>query len=221
MQKLIDGIDYFQRNIFSHYQNVFHRLTLGQQPLALVITCSDSQIHPSLLTQTGPGELFILRNAGNLVPPFGSAHGGEAATIEYAVATLKVPDIIICGHSYCGAMTSLIHPEKCGDSPTVHAWLANAEATLRIIHQNYNQLVNDQERVTKAAEENVIVQLQNLRTHPSVAAALSRHELKLHGWIYCFETGQVSVYVPQLHRYLPLEQVYSYSNCETMEGVST
>jgi carbonic anhydrase len=109
MQKLVDGVHQFQENVFGAKQALFERLADGQQPLALFITCSDSRIDPCLLTQTQPGELFILRNAGNIVPPYGQGSGGEAATIEYAVCALKLKDIIVCGHSHCGAMNGLLH----------------------------------------------------------------------------------------------------------------
>ena len=112
MQKLVEGIHQFQNDIFSSKQRLFERLVDGQHPLALFITCSDSRIDPSLLTQTEPGELFIMRNAGNIVPPYGTINGGEAATIEFAVSALGVKDIVICGHSHCGAMNGVLKPRE-------------------------------------------------------------------------------------------------------------
>jgi carbonic anhydrase len=173
----------------------------------LFITCSDSRIDPGLLTQTQPGELFILRNAGNLVPAYGAVSGGEAATIEYAIAVLKVRDIIVCGHSHCGAMGGLLDPQEIEGLPAVRTWLNHAEATARIIKENYGHIVEREARLTATVEENVLVQLENLRTHPAVAAALSRDELKLHGWVYKFETGQVFAYDPQQGQYLSLDRV--------------
>lgn len=207
MQKLIEGIHHFQQTIFDTQKQLFARLARGQQPLALFITCSDSRIDPNLLTQTQPGELFIMRNAGNIVPPYGTASGGEAATIEYAVAVLTVKDIIICGHSLCGAMDGLLHPERLGGLNAVKDWLRHAHATARIIEENYTHLADDAARLTATVEENVLVQLESLRTHPSVAAAVSRGDLKLHGWTYKFETGEVFAYEPQQGQFLPLEQV--------------
>ncbi|MEQ8784949.1 MAG: carbonic anhydrase [Pirellulaceae bacterium] len=207
MQKLIEGIHQFQQTIFDSQKRLFERLAQGQQPLALFITCSDSRIDPSLLTQTQPGELFIMRNAGNIVPPHGAICGGEAATIEYAVAVLKVRDVIICGHSLCGAMGAVLHPEQLDGLGAVKAWLNHAEATSRIIKENYQHIQDENARLTATVEENVLVQLENLRTHPSVAAAVSRGDLKLHGWTYKFETGQVFAYDPQNGQFLPLEQV--------------
>ena len=206
MQKLVDGIHQFQENLFTSHKLLFERLARGQQPLALFITCSDSRIDPSLLTQTQPGELFIMRNAGNIVPPYGAVLGGEAATIEYAICVLKVKDIIVCGHSHCGAMDGLLHPEQVREMPSVRAWLTHAEATSRIMKENYPHITNAAARLTATVEENVLVQLENLRTHPSVAATLGRDELKLHGWVYKFETGQVFGYDAAQGQFSPMEQ---------------
>jgi carbonic anhydrase len=194
MQKLIAGLHQFQATAFSSQRELFERLAHhGQSPEALFITCSDSRINPNLITQTQPGELFILRNAGNIVPPHGAANGGEGATIEYAVDALGVKDIIVCGHSHCGAMHGLLHPEGLANLPTVAAWLSHAEATRRIIQANYPHLEGEN-RLTATIEENVLVQLENLRTLPSVAAKLAKRELHLHGWVYKIETGDVFAY---------------------------
>jgi len=203
MQKLVQGIHHFQASIFRPQRELFERLADGQHPEALFITCSDSRINPNLITQTDPGDLFILRNAGNLVPPYGAANGGEGATIEFAVAGLGVGDIIVCGHSHCGAMKGLIEPESVKDMPAVAAWLAHAEATRRILRDKYSDRRNGP-LLTTAIEENVLVQLENLRTHPAVAAALAREKLKLHGWVYKIETGEVFAFDPQQGEFLPL-----------------
>lgn len=205
MQKLVQGIHQFQSGIFSAKRKLFERLVEGQHPLALFITCSDSRINPNLITQTEPGELFILRNAGNIIPPYGAVEGGEAATIEYAVAVLDVKDIIVCGHSHCGAMASLLAPEQLDKLPAVKSWLARAEAVRRIIQENYGHITDAAARVTATVEENVLVQLEHLRTHPSVAAALSRKSLNLHGWVYKFETGQVFAYDHETGQFEPLD----------------
>ena len=207
MQTLIQGIHHFQQTIFDTQKHLFERLAQGQNPLALFITCSDSRIDPHLLTQTKPGDLFIIRNAGNIVPVFGAIPGGEAATIEYAVSVLKVKDIIVCGHSHCGAMHSLLHPEQLEGLNAVREWLTNAQATARIIQENYDHISDAKDRLTATVEENVLVQLENLRTHPSVAASVSRGDLKLYGWTYELETGKVFNYDPQQSQYLPIENV--------------
>src|SRR5688500_10819560 len=167
MQKLIEGFHHFQASIFSSQRELFERLARGQTPEALFITCSDSRINPNLITQTGPGDLFILRNAGNIIPPYGAANGGEGATIEYAVGALGVKDIIVCGHSHCGARAGLLHPESLTELPLVRHWLTHAEATRRIVKENYGHL-SGPALLTATVEENVLVQLENLRTQPAV-----------------------------------------------------
>jgi carbonic anhydrase len=203
MQKLVEGIHHFQANTFSSEREFFERLAHGQTPETLFITCSDSRINPNLLTNTRPGELFILRNAGNIVPPHGAANGGEGATIEYAVAALGVKDIIICGHSHCGAMKGLLDLDGLGELPTVRSWLGHAESTRRVMRENYTQL-NGAALVTATVQENVLAQLENLRTHPAVAARIARGALKLHGWVYKIETGEVFSYDHKVGQFVPL-----------------
>ena len=203
MKKLVQGIHNFQANFFSSQRERFEQLAAGQHPEALFITCSDSRINPNLLTQTEPGELFIIRNAGNIVPPFGAANGGEAATIEFAVVGLGVQDIILCGHSHCGAMKGLLSPESLTKLPTMAAWLAHAEATRWVARQRYSERSED-ELLNITIQENVLMQLENLRTHPAVAVAVANGKLRLHGWVYKFETGQVFGYSPQEGQFLPL-----------------
>lgn len=206
MQKLVQGLHQFQANVFSSQRELFERLAEGQRPDALFITCSDSRINPNLITQTDPGELFILRNAGNIIPPHGAACGGEGATIEYAVSILGIQDIIVCGHSHCGALEALLHPEALGDYPAVQAWLSHAEATRRIIEENYPQL-EDGPLLTATIEENVLVQLEHLRTHPAVAGKIAKGELHLHGWVYKIETGEVFAYDVEQGQFVTLSQL--------------
>jgi carbonic anhydrase len=203
LQSLIEGIHHFQQESFRSLHSLFEELTHGQNPETLFITCSDSRIDPNLLTQSKPGDLFILRNAGNIIPPHGAANGGETATIEFAVAALGVKDIILCGHSHCGAVKGVLEPESVADMPAVAAWLNYAESTRRIIQENYSHL-EDEALLTAAVEENVLVQLENLRTLPAVAARLARGDLHLHGWVYKFETGEVFAYDPKVGQFLAL-----------------
>lgn len=207
MDKLVGGIRKYKKEYFSEHQQFFEALVQGQSPRALFITCSDSRIDPNVLTQTEPGEIFTLRTAGNIVPPYGSVRGGEAATIEYAVAALHVRHVIVCGHSHCGAMAGLLKPENTQTMPAVRSYLEFAEATSRILNENYPDVEEEEKRLSLAVEENVLVQLENLRTHPSVAAAVGRGELGLHGWVYKFETGDVTAFNPTTGQFLPVEQV--------------
>jgi carbonic anhydrase len=190
MQRLIEGIHDFQVNHFRPLKGLFQQLAHGQAPETLFITCSDSRIDPSLLTRSQPGDLFILRNAGNIIPAHGNDIGGEAATIEFAVAGLGVKDVIVCGHSHCGAMKGLLEPDYVAELPAVAAWLSHAETTRRIMRDNYGHLAGEQ-LLTATVEENVLVQLEHLRTLPAVASRLVRGDLHLHGWVYKIETGEV------------------------------
>ena len=212
MKKLIKGIHAFQEGDFPPMEDLFKSLANGQKPETLFITCSDSRIDPNLLTRSQPGELFILRNAGNLVPPHSAQPGGEAATIEFAVAGLGVKDIIICGHSHCGAMKGLLHPEHLTTLPAMCSWLSHAEATRRIIEDNYKHLSGD-ELVSATIEENVLVQIENLRTLPAVKSRLVRGDLRLHGWVYEIESGRVLAYDSRSNQFVPLDE-YRYHPSE-------
>jgi carbonic anhydrase len=166
-------------------------LANGQKPSTLFVTCSDSRIVPEMLTQTQPGDLFVLRNAGNLVPPYSAEFGGEAATVEYAVKALGVNQIVVCGHSHCGAITAVVRPQTIENLPAVRKWLTYAD---RVRHEiNEQALPTDpiDDVITSAIKSNVLVQLDHLRTYPGVAEAEHEGRLDLYGWFYRFETGQV------------------------------
>lgn len=190
MQKLVSGLHKFQSEVFGSHEALFKQLSTGQSPEALFITCSDSRISPNLLTQTNPGDLFILRNAGNLVPPYGDGNSAEAATIEFAVAGLGVKHVIVCGHTLCGAMKGLLDLDSLSGMPAVRSWLGHAEATRRVIEDNYANLDADA-KLTATTEENVLAQVENLRTHPAVRSAMARGALALYAWVYKIETGEV------------------------------
>ncbi len=204
MRNLVEGIHRFQRGMFGAQRDLFRRLVEGQEPEALFITCSDSRIVPNLITQTLPGDLFILRNAGNIVPPAGIP-SGEAGTIEYAVEALAVSDIIVCGHTHCGAMKAVIDPSETKNMPAVASWLSHCEGTRRLLRSSYGDLSGD-ELVETAAEENVLVQIEHLRTHPSVIAALARGKLTLHAWVYDIAEGDVYAFDPERGQYVPIQE---------------
>jgi carbonic anhydrase len=206
MQKLVDGIHHFQANIFREHEELFRRLAAsGQEPQALFITCCDSRILPHQITQAQPGDLFILRTLGNVIPPHGASNGGEAATVEYALTALGIKDVIVCGHSHCGAMQAMLQPEKLTAVPKTRKWLGHAEATKLIMQEKYPHL-EGQALLTATVEENVLVQLENLRTHPVVAVGLARGDLKLHAWVFKIETGQVFRFDPTRGQFLPLTE---------------
>lgn len=193
MQKLVDGLHKFKSEVFNSNEDLFKPLVEGQRPEVLFITCSDSRIAPNLITQTNPGELFILRNAGNIIPSYGPWSGGEAATIEFAVLGLGVQHIIVCGHTMCGAMKALLNPELVKDAPAMRSWLEHAESTRRLIQENYPHLEGPA-RLTATVEENVLAQIEHLRTHPAVRSRVAKGQLALHGWVYKLDTGEVFQY---------------------------
>jgi carbonic anhydrase len=203
VQKLVHGVHHFQNTAFSSHRELFERLSRGQNPETMFITCSDSRINPNLLTSTGPGDLFILRNAGNLIPPEGSGWGSELATIEYAVAALGVHDIIVCGHTDCGAINALLEPDSVQALPAMGHWLQHASDTRHIVLQNYPELTGQAQQHI-AVQENVLVQLDHLRTHPAVAARLEDGTLHLHGWVYHLGTGKVFAYDIAEDEFLPI-----------------
>jgi carbonic anhydrase len=203
MEKIVRGIHHFQSTTFTENRELFESLSQGQQPDTLLITCSDSRIAPDLLMQTQPGDIFVLRNAGNLIPPYGAANGGEGATIEYAVAALGVRHALVMGHSNCGAMKGLLDPESLADMPLVTEWLRHADATRRVVEECYPDL-EGVDLLNATIKENVLVQLDNLRTYPKVAALMAKGELTLHGWIYEIESGQILAYDPQLSHFVPI-----------------
>ncbi len=206
MKKLIKGLREFKTSYFSTHQELFEQLSLGQKPRVLFITCSDSRIDPNLITQAELGELFVIRNAGNIIPPFGATNGGEGATIEYAVQALDIRQIIICGHSHCGAMKGLMKLDKLRvDMPLVHDWLKYAEATRRLVKEHYNEYAHEEELLETIIAENVLTQIENLRTYPVIHSKLYQKQLNIYAWIYQIETGEVLAYDPETHAYVPLE----------------
>lgn len=216
MQKLIRGLRHFRNELFASKRELFEDLVKGQEPDALFITCADSRILPHLITQAGPGDLFVLRNLGNIVPAYGAdMEGAAASTIEFAVTALGVKDIIVCGHSHCGAMMAMLDGERLRDLPLVEKWLVHADATRAIIRENYAHLAEEQ-ILNVAIQENVLSQLESLKTHPVVAAAVGRGELALQGWVYKIETGEVFAYSADEGQFLPFVEVQSVSRLPSL-----
>lgn len=194
LEKLKQGIRQFQAEVYPRQAETYRRAASEpQRPSALIVTCADSRIDPELITQSGPGELFVTRNIGNLVPAYGEMMGGVSAVIEYAVSALKVRHIAVCGHSDCGAMKALLNPESLEQMATVRRWMRNAEAAMSVADSLSQPDEQPGERLKRLTEENVLLQVQHLRTHPSVAGAVAREELTLSGWVYDIGTGQVRI----------------------------
>jgi carbonic anhydrase len=194
VDRILRGLSKFQRDVYPRHREFFEALALGQRPDALFITCADSRIDPCLLTQTKPGELFICRVIGNVVPPYPDAIGGVSATIEYAVAVLGVPDVIVCGHTDCGVMKGVVNPEAVAALPSVSAWLGYAQPA---------RCAAGSDDILVITEHNVLQQLENLKTHPSVAARLAEGDLALHGWVYHIGEGKVCAWDAAERRFLP------------------
>ncbi|WP_329113210.1 carbonic anhydrase [Streptomyces sp. NBC_01465] len=187
MQDLIDGVARFRRDVYPARAELFAHLAATHRPTTLFISCSDARVVPELITQSEPGELFVIRTAGNLVPAHGPGADGVAASIEYAVAVLGVTDVVVCGHSACGAMTALAERHDLSAAPAIAEWLRHADAArARTAGEDGAQ------NVDALVRENVRAQLANLATHPSVARALAADAVTLHGWVYDIPTGTVT-----------------------------
>lgn len=184
MSGLDEGIKKFTQNVYPTMEKEFRTLESGQSPHTLLITCSDSRVSPSLFSQTRPGELFVIRNAGNIVPKPGTGELSSEATIQYAVDVLKVQRIVVCGHSHCGAVGGLLNLDSLESLPIIREWVLRSEAILE-------QLGTDDVDVTKAIELNALLQLEHLREHQCVADAIKDGRLSLEAWVYDFGAGNV------------------------------
>jgi carbonic anhydrase len=204
---LIQGLNAFHSDYFTTNRELFERLSNGQAPEVLFITCSDSRIDPCLITQSQPGDLFVMRNVGNIIPSYGAASSAEAAGVEYAVAGVGVRDIIVCGHSHCGAMKGLLQIGTLSEQmPLVYDWLKrHGEATRRLVLDNYAN-VEPQRLLKIAIEQNVLTQIENLETYPVIRSKLHSGQLNLHAWMYEIETGKVFAYDAALRQFTLLRQ---------------
>ncbi len=203
---LIQGLSAFHDNYFNHHRELFEQLSTGQSPEVLFITCSDSRIDPCLITQAQPGELFVMRNVGNIIPAYGTVDSAEGAGIEYAVQGVGIKDIIICGHSHCGAMKGLLQIGTLSEQmPLVYDWLKrHGEATRRLVLDNYVGL--EAKKLLKITiEQNILTQIRNLETYPSIRSKLHSGQLNLHAWIYEIESGTVFAYHAELRQFILLE----------------
>jgi carbonic anhydrase len=204
MDHIIDGVLRFQRDVYPNKAALYRELSLAQAPTALFIGCSDSRVVPELLTQQGPGELFVVRNAGNIVPPYSDKPGGVTASIEYAVAVLGIPDIVVCGHSGCGAMTAIQSGSASLEKlPSVARWLHYADAARDAVAKTH-AAASPADYLDALVHENVLAQLDNLLTHPVVANAIEAKQLRVHGWVYDMRGGSVETYDAQAQAFVPI-----------------
>jgi carbonic anhydrase len=198
---LHQGVRRFHTDVYLENRQQYERAANEpQRPHTLFITCADSRIEPGALTQAGPGDIFVTRNIGNVVPAYGEMLGGVSAVIEYSVMALNVSQIVVCGHSDCGAMKGLLDRESLSGMPTVDRWLHNAEAALSIVRAR-NPHADYSETLRKLIDENVLLQLTHLRTHPSVAGRVADGSLALYGWVYEIGKGVVKEYEPETNEF--------------------
>lgn len=203
MKKLIKGIREFKKSFYCTHIDLYEELSQGQHPRALIVCCADSRVGPELLTNAQPGEIFVIRNAGNIIPPYGATNGGEGASVEYAVEALGIRNIVVCGHSHCGAMKGLLKLNTLEEKmPLVYNWLKHAEATRLLIKENYTHLEGE-ELLNATIAENVLTQIENLKTYPSVHSKLYDGTLKIYAWIYDMDRGEVWAYDAEKHAYIP------------------
>jgi carbonic anhydrase len=194
LEELKAGVRRFRTEVYPAQAEAYLKAASEpQRPKALVVACADSRIDVEAITQSGPGELFVTRNIGNLVPAYGEMLGGVSAVVEYAVSMLKVRHIVICGHSECGAMQGLLNPEAVAKMPTVENWLKNAHTALSVATALAGKGEDESVLRRRLTEQNVLLQLQHLRTHPSVAGAMAKEELTISGWVYEIGSGEVRI----------------------------
>ncbi len=201
MDFLERGVNRFKRHGFRRNHSLFRKLAKGQLPRVLFITCADSRVVPSLITQTRPGDLFVERNPGNIVPVYSRRAVGVSASIEYAVDVLNIERVVVCGHSDCGAVTGILHPEKLATVPAVKRWLTYGNRSRRMLGRAAR--LTERERLERLTELNVIVQLEHLETHPSVARRLRQGKLALHGWVYRIHDGEILQLEPRTGEFRP------------------
>src|SRR3954447_23512845 len=191
LERLLTGVRRFREEEFPSRRELYAQITRdGQKPHTLFITCADSRLDPELLTGSGPGDIFVSRNIGNVVPAYGGMLGGVSAVIEYAVSALEVSQVVVCGHSDCGAMKSLLRPESLQKLPTVRRWLTSSEAAVSVTDAICTR--EDGSRfLSNLIEQNVLLQMNHLRTHPSVAGQIARGRLQIRGWVLDVSSGEV------------------------------
>lgn len=208
MKNLLKGYLRFREEAFPQWKDQFRLLSDRQAPDVLFITCADSRIVPSLILQTEPGDLFIARNVGNVVPPFGELPGGNSATIEYAVEVLKVRHVIICGHSDCGAVKAVLNKKDMSRLPVTYQWLKYVETAWQYRDPG-DPMGDEKAQHTTLIHANIVAQLHNLKTHPEVAAGLAKGTLQVHGWYYDIMNGTIEAYDQQTRKFQPLENLVS------------
>jgi len=204
LEKLKRGVRRYQTEIHARHAAQYQRVAVRQKPHTLFVACADSRVEVEVITSAAPGEVFVARNIGNMVPAYGEMPGGVSAVIEFAVMALKVQHVVVCGHSDCGAMKALLHPQSADEMPMVRSWLTNGQAALSIVNNTAVRNESPADHLRRLTEENVLMQLAHLKTHPSVAGAIARDELTLSGWVYDIASGEVRIAANGVRPFLPI-----------------
>lgn len=206
MRRLIEGYQHFAHDLFPGRRDHYKLLSDRQSPRWLFITCSDSRVVPDLILSTEPGDLFIIRNAGNVVPPEGpETYGGVSATIEYAVEVLKVRHIILCGHSDCGAIKAALDHVALEQLPKARLWLSHVEDAFKF-KQPLNPADGPQAELASLIRGNVLAQVQSMCTHPAIIHALAENRIQIHAWYYDILSGRVERYDDEQQRFVNLTE---------------
>jgi carbonic anhydrase len=210
LRKLIEGLVEFREQRLPQYAERLRELSAGQEPATLFVTCSDSRIVPNLLVSSDPGELFIVRNVGNLIPPAhadGASTGdlSEASAVEYAVHVLEVADVVVCGHSGCGAMDAALAHKPIPNAPNLALWLAHAEPAVRRLQRD-GPLDPSLRPPDQLSQLNVLAQLEHLMTYPALRERVAAGALRLSGWWFDIATGDISAYEPDTRSFEVLDR---------------
>lgn len=202
MNKIINGVKNFKKNIFPRRKKFYKDLMKGQQPEVLFITCSDSRIDPNLITQTDPGEMFVVRNAGNIVPPENENDYGMTASIEFALDSLGVKNIVICGHTGCGAVKGATDLTALTNLPNVKKWVEKIALEGDI--GTSKGFIDEERKINEATKENVLLQIKNLKTHKFVRKKFDTGGLTIYGWIYDIEFGTIEVFDEKTNEFVEI-----------------
>jgi carbonic anhydrase len=209
LEQLKNGVRQFRKDVYPKHAAMYAQAASElQRPHTLFIACADSRVDPNEITSSGVGDVFVTRNIGNMVPAYGEMLGGVSAVVEFAVSFLGVRHIVVCGHSDCGAMKALLDPAAVASMPTVTSWMKNAHAALAVADKLYERDLQEhtgRTRIEELTEQNVLLQLQHLKTHPSVAGAMAMGELTVSGWVYDIGSGSVRIAEDGQREFTPVE----------------
>tara|TARA_B100000035_G_scaffold122082_1_gene103825 strand:+ start:5288 stop:5896 length:609 start_codon:yes stop_codon:yes gene_type:complete len=202
MQKLVNGYFQFKESGFKERKDLFENLSNSQNPEVLFITCSDSRIDPNLITQTEPGDLFVIRNAGNIVPPHTAEFDGIVASVEFAVVGLGVKHIVVCGHSNCGAMKGALNTSGLTALPKVKDWLNYCSEAVTVAQSKKGDSKSDE--LHSLTQENVLLQIRRLKQYPEISKRLTEGNIEIHGWVYEIGDGAIKYFDHEKHSFIEL-----------------